>query len=204
MYSPAAFQVADQGVLLRFMREHAFSTMVTGTGGTLVASHLPFVVHEHGEQIVLRTHMARANDQWRGFDDTTEALVIFQGPHAYVSPSWYASDRAVPTWNYAVVHAYGIPRVATHEELHATLKDSVDVNESRLPNPWSLDQVPAEFIETLMGSIVGVEIKVTRLEGKFKMSQNRSEADREGVVSALATSDDPASVATADWMRERV
>jgi transcriptional regulator len=145
--------------------------------------------------------MARANPQWRHFEDGREVLVIFTGPHAYISPAWYASAPAVPTWNYTAVHAYGTPCIISdHHRFAHRLHELVEFYESGREERWS-GEMPAEFRDRLMHGIVGVEIEITRLEGKFKLSQNRPTEDREPVIPALSASADPMDRETAAMMR---
>jgi transcriptional regulator len=142
---------------------------------------------EHG---TLRLHMARANPQWRELETVAECLAVFQGPHDYVTPSWYATKRetgkVVPTWNYATVHAWGRPRVVNDAAwLRRQLEDLTLSREGLRPAPWKVDDAPADFVAMQMKAIVGVEIPISRIEGKWKMSQNRPEADRAGVVAGF-------------------
>ena|SRR5437762_14230226 len=142
MYIPKAFREDDIAVLHAFMREYSFATLVTQQDGTPLANHFPFLLDaERGPYGTLRAHMARANPQWRTFDETKEALVIFQGPHAYVSPSWYGDEveLSVPTWNYSVVQAYGLPRlIEENTELYNILQATVQTNEASFANPWTI------------------------------------------------------------------
>ncbi len=194
MYIPKAFREDDIAVMHVFMREYSFATLVTLQGGTPLANHYPFLLDaERGPYGTLRAHMARADPQWRTFDETKEALVIFQGPHAYVSPSWYVDEveLSVPTWNYSVVHAYGLPRlVEENTELYNILQATIQVNEASFENPWTI-QMPDEHLQKKMQAIIGFEIQITRLEGKFKLSQNRSEDDQTRVAAALKESLSP-------------
>jgi transcriptional regulator len=144
--------------------------------------------------------MARANPQWRHFADGQEALVIFQGPHAYISPSWYTDHQSVPTWNYAVVHAYGMPRLLEDVETRALLQSLVETFEAPLEPPWRLDSLPEENITRMLRGIVGFEIEIARLEGKLKLNQNRPEVDQERVVEVLEASGDPNDAGVAAWM----
>jgi transcriptional regulator len=182
MYRPAEFREDDRGALYALIRAHGFATLVTVADGAPFASHLPLLLDEaHG---ALLGHVARANPQWRHFGPG-EAVAIFQGPHGYVSPSWYATAPAVPTWDYVAVHAYGRPRViedpAAVRRLLARLVASA---ESALPAPWSLD-LPEDFLARMVHGIVAFEMPLDRLAGKRKLSQNRSPADRAGVVAGL-------------------
>ncbi|HLI07601.1 MAG TPA: FMN-binding negative transcriptional regulator [Ktedonobacteraceae bacterium] len=190
---PEAFHEDDLELLQTFIREHSFGAMVTVQDGLPVANHYPFLLDaQRGPQGTLFAHMARANSQWRSLCETQEVLVIFQGPHNYVSPSWYLHDAPgnVPTWNYAVVHAYGQPRlIEDMQELYDLLHSSVETFEAPFEQPWKLHE--AEEYAQKMKSIVGFAIQITRLEGKFKLSQNRPKVDRERVIAALTKQDSP-------------
>ncbi len=201
MYIPAAFRVESPGKLTGLIRDHSFATLVTHDGGSCFASHLPMLYEpDAGSHGILVAHMARANPQWRHFAKRREALAIFHGPHAYISPSWYRSSPAVPTWNYATVHAYGVPAVIEDPGRLASLIDkTVETYEQNLPEPWE-DRLPDEFRAGLMKAIVGFEIPVSRIEGKFKLGQNRSDEDLRGVYDALSGSPDSCDKALAGMM----
>lgn len=186
MYVPAAFEENDLAILHALMRQFSFATLITTADAAPFATHLPFLVDAgEGGLGVLRAHLARANPQWRHFTGSAEALVIFQGPHSYISPGWYEGQPAVPTWNYAAVHAYGVPRLLDDAETLGLLRASVAEYD---PAPEALD-MPDEFVRRMQRGLVGFELPVARLEGKRKMSQNKSEADREGVIAALSASE---------------
>lgn len=203
MYSPDHFRVEDSETLHAFMRRHSFATIITHDGTIPHVTHMPVLLDvKQGAQCTLVSHMARANPQWRHFEDGREVLVIFTGPHAYVSPSWYASAPAVPTWNYTAVHAYGIPRIITdHGHFARRLHELVEFYESGREERWN-DELPVEFRDKLMHGIVGVEIEITRIEGKFKLSQNRPSEDQEQVIAALSASADQTERETAEMMRQ--
>jgi transcriptional regulator len=136
--------------------------------------------------------MALGNPQWRTLQPEREVLVLFQGSHAYISPSWYEEELSVPTWNYAAVHAYGRPRLITdHSALYLHLKTLIATHEAQFANPWQFEHLPIEYIESLMQGVVGFEMDITRLEGKFKMSQNRSEAERTRICAELHATENP-------------
>ncbi len=200
MYIPETFRQDDIVTLHKLMRKYSFATLVTQHEGVPFATHLPFLLDaEHGPNGTLLAHMARANPQWHDFENSQEVLVIFQGPHTYVSPSWYEVELSVPTWNYAVVHAYGIPRlIEEHKKLFNLLKTLIETHESRFENPWPF-QLPDDYVQKMMSGIVGFEIEIARLEGKFKLSQNRTEAERVNVITALQESLD--TLAVAELMR---
>ncbi len=192
MYIPSEFQIDDPEVLSQFMQRYNFGTLVSQDGdGALVASHIPFVVDAApGRLPTLFAHVAKANRQWRSFGDDREALVIFQGPHGYVSPSLYEVHPSVPTWNYQVVHAYGAARLLTQDEQRSHVFELIEQHESGAAEPWQPD-LPEDLLDQLLRQIVAFRIDVTRLEGKFKLNQNRSEADRESVTVAFESSSDP-------------
>jgi len=207
MYIPKAFREDDLETLHAFMREYSFATLVTQQNGELVASHLPFLFDaERGSYGTLMGHMARGNSQWRTFAEMQEALVIFQGPHTYISPSWYEDDLAasVPTWNYAVVHAYGIPRLIEDDvALYTMLQALVEKHEAQFEKQWTFKPLD-EYMQKRLRAIVGFEIPITRLEGKFKMSQNRSTNDQGRVIVALeGRNADQLSTEVAELMSKR-
>jgi transcriptional regulator len=204
MYIPPAFREDDLAVLHALMRDYSFAILVTRGESFPVATHLPFLLEsERGPYGTLLGHMARANTQWQGFDGEREALVIFQGPHAYITPSWYEPGLNVPTWNYAAVHAYGKPRVIEDEAaLTRLLHASVQTFEAGFEQPWTLDMPNDAFRGKLKG-IVGFEMEITRLEGKLKMSQNRSASEQERVADELKQSGDWLSAGVGEIMDKR-
>ncbi len=188
MYIPEHFAKTDLPALHEFMRQHSFASVVTLQGGRPFASHLPMLLDSDiGTHGVLLGHMARNNPQWRDFS-ADEVLVMFHGPHAYVSPAWYEPNpMAVPTWNFMAVHAYGAARILPEEELKQALQQLVDENEKALSPPWELDLSRA-MREKVLPAIVGFEIRLNRIEGKFKLNQNRSEQDQRNVAAHLSQS----------------
>jgi len=196
MYIPKAFREDDISKLYNFIQAHSFATLVTQHEGMPFASHLPFLLDaERGPNGILLAHMARANPHWHDFASAQEVLVIFQGPHTYISPSWYEVELSVPTWNYAVVHAYGLPHlIEDGEELYKLLKTLIQTHEANFEMPWPF-QLPDDYLQKMMRGIVGFEIEITRLEGKFKLSQNRTETERENVIAALQESTNTAALA---------
>lgn len=181
------------------MREHSFATLVTHGERGLFATHLPFLYDaEPGPHGTLRTHLARANPQWQDFASGREVMVIFQGEHGYISPTWYVSaGPSVPTWNYAAVHAYGVPQVLDERRAAELLLRTV----ARYEQPGSGYAVAPDFLEKSVKAIVALEIAITRVEGKFKLSQNRTPEDALGAIRALEDIREPGSVRLAAAMR---
>jgi transcriptional regulator len=186
LYVPPAFRVEDRRELVRFIEANAFGTLVSSDGDDLHVSHIPFLVEE-GDAGALRLvgHVARANDHWKALERAKHAVAIFQGPHAYVSPSWYEGAPAVPTWNYAVVHAHGKARPIGEPELRRALARLSAQYEHGRPKPWRMEDLEEEYVRKLVRAVVGFAIQVERLEGKFKLSQNRPGSDAERVAEAL-------------------
>lgn len=202
MYIPSPFRVEDAAKLAAFMQCHSFATLITHDGTAPFASHLPMLLRPGtGTHGMLASHMARANPQWRHFAAGGEVLVVFQGPHGYISPSWYQTEPAVPTWNYASVHAYGIPAVFTdHERVVSLLREMVSAYEGAFERPWPGD-IPDDYRDKMIQGIVAFEIPIRRIEGKFKLGQNRPTADVQGVFDALSRSADAEGRAVAEMMR---
>lgn len=197
MYSPAAFAVTDPGMIREIIREHPFATLVTGEG-TPSATHIPVIADpDSPNQPRLLAHFAKANPHWRQLLEVPEVLVIFQGPHAYVSPQWYREHPAVPTWNYIAVHAWCRARLVEDPERLLRL---VTLMTTAFEGPGE-EPMPAEYRDRMLAGIVGLELEVRRFEAKFKLSQNRSAADVSGVIAALEKSSDSTECATARWMR---
>ncbi|MGF1607994.1 MAG: FMN-binding negative transcriptional regulator [Kiloniellales bacterium] len=188
MYVPDMFKLDDPAVAVEVMRAHDFALLVTAPGGRPQASHLPFLLDEtRGPKGTLLAHMARANPQWRDFEGegAGEALVIFQGPHGYVSPSWYPPGNNVPTWNYLAVHAYGRPRVLATDAARALIERLVATHEGGREPSWTLAGQDEKYIAAMLRGIVAFEIPIERLEAKAKLSQNKDAATRAKVVAAL-------------------
>ncbi|MCA0455224.1 MAG: FMN-binding negative transcriptional regulator [Chloroflexi bacterium] len=203
MYTPKQFEMNDPAELTAFMQQYNFAALVTNTADGLTATHLPFMLDStRGQHGTLIAHLAKPNLQWKHFANGQEALVIFTGPHAYVSPNWYEKPQTnVPTWNYTAVHAYGIPRVMEDpQEIYAMLDQLVVAHEVVYEKPWVM-QSAEEHVRRLIGGIVGFEMTITRVEGKAKLSQNRSEADRYHVEQQLAQSHDSLASGTAALMQ---
>lgn len=203
MYIPAPFREERLDVLHETIRQHSFATLVSNGPNGLIATHLPILLDAtRGMFGTLVGHMARENPHWQALDGNQESTVIFQGPHAYVSPTWYTTPYAVPTWNYVAVHAYGRPRLVEDDAgLYGIVAETVQVYEAQFDYAWDL-AARRDFAEKLLKNIVGFEIEITRLEGKRKLSQNRSRADQEGVIAGLTDQGDPVGTALAAVMRE--
>jgi transcriptional regulator len=192
MYIPRANQEDRVPVIHKLMEDQPFASLITmGTSG-LFASHIPMVLERDGTPFgQLKGHISRANLQWKGFSPSIEALAIFSGPQHYITPSWYPEKletaKVVPTWNYAVVHAYGHLKVIQDSEwLMAHLESLVNIHEASFPVPWKIGDAPSDYVASQVKGIVGLEMVIERLEGKWKVSQNRSEQDRVGVAEGLA------------------
>ena len=192
MYVPKNFEETRIEVLHALIRTYPLGTLVTSTSAGLNANHIPFEVDpEGGPAGTLRGHVARGNPVWRDASLDSEALIIFQGPNTYISPSWYPTKRetgkVVPTWNYVVAHAYGTPRfIDDRAWLRAFVEKLTNRHEAQRREPWKVTDAPADFIDKQVGAIIGLEIPITRLIGKWKVSQNRPTKDREGVVEGLS------------------
>ncbi len=200
MYIPRANEEKRLPVLQDLMRAHSFATLVTVDGEGILASHLPMTFEQDGSEFgILKCHVARGNSQWRNRSPTIDALAIFAGDHHYISASWYpeaaTTGAEVPTWNYVVVHAYGPLRVMSDEQLHAHLESLTNQHESAFQNGWKLTDAPAGYIASQMRAIVGLELPIRRIEGKWKVSQNRNERDRTAVLQGLAALNTPESLA---------
>jgi len=191
VYQPPHFREEGRAVLAALVRAHPLGLLVTAGPGGLMANPVPFLLYAEGEHGVLRAHLARANLQWRELEAVEDCLVVFQGPEAYVTPSWYATKRetgrVVPTWNYATVQARGRPRAISDAGwLRRQVDDLTAAREGGRPEPWAVSDAPEPFVAAQLRAIVGVEIVLTEVAGKWKMSQNRAAEDRAGVARGLA------------------
>lgn len=207
MYQPEIFREDRVPVLHALIESHPFATLVTSQADALCADHLPLALSSRDGLGVLQGHIAAPNPLTAQGAAPFDVLAIFQGPQAYVTPGWYPSKqehgKVVPTWNYAIVHARGTARLIRDPAwLHAHLRDLTDRQERDQVAPWSVDDAPAEFIDRQLRGLVGLEISITALDGKWKVSQNRPKADRAGVEAGLSQASDAAK-AMADLVRER-
>lgn len=192
MYTPESFNETRSEVLHGLMRDHPFATLVTGGDDGPLANHLPLYLDAEGT--CLRGHVARANPVWRTLAGGVQALAIFHGPHGYVSPSWYPTKRehgrVAPTWNYAVVHARGVLRAVDDAAwLRGFLDQLTDHHEAAFDTPWRVSDAPAEHVDTLLAAIVGIELRIEHLQGKWKLSQNQPARNRAGAVAGLRQRD---------------
>ena len=206
MYRRPQFREDRPDVLVAAMRQLRFCTLVSFTGKQLLATHLPILVNQNGAAITLEMHVARANTQWKEVDLAVDALAIFTGPNSYVSPTWYPSkeehQRVVPTWNYISVQASGA--LSIHDDVELVLRHVrklTDHNETGRNTPWTIDDAPADFIQTQCRAIVGLSLEVRQLEGSWKMAQHRSEADRLGVMEGLMSENKRTAAEVADEMK---
>jgi transcriptional regulator len=198
MYEPPLHSQADRAAIDELIRAHPLGLLISHGPSGLLANPIPFLI----EGDVLRAHVARANPQWRDLQQTDEALVVFQGPQHYITPSWYETKRqthkVVPTWNYLTVQARGRPRVTDDAPwLRAQIEALTASQETARAEPWKVGDAPEDFIAMQMRAIVGVEIVIADIRGKWKASQNRNEADRAGVVAGLREMGDAQALAMA-------
>lgn len=210
MYLPKLHEEQDLGVLHALIGAHPLGTWATpGGDGGIIMNHVPFILApERGRFGTLMCHVSKANTVWKSFSGTLESVIAFHGAEAYISPSWYASKalhgKVVPTWNYAVVHAHGIPALVDESRLLVHLGALTGTHEAARPAPWHVDDAPADFIRHMSEQIVGIEIPISRIVGKWKVSQNRSPEDRRGVVAGLRASGDARSGEMADLVDQAV
>ena len=201
MYLPAMFAETDPAKLFDFIERNSFGILVSQVDGQPFATHMPFLVERNaGPRGTLVGHVAKANPHWRNAAGQT-GLAIFAGPHVYVSPTWYESENMVPTWNYTAVHVYGTMRIVEDEAGLATIVgDMVRFYEQSMPMPWTFDD-RTTYMQRMLSQIVGIRIEIERLEGKFKLNQNRTVEQRQRVVAELERRDDENSAGIAALMR---
>ena len=203
MYIPEHFRVEDTAIALAFMRANPFAIVVSSSGPEPFASHVPVVIRKEGNQIRLRGHVAKANPHWKYLSEQPRCLVIFHGPHAYISPSHYETRETVPTWNYGAVHVYGDARTfSTMPELLSMLGDLIPTFEAAYAEQWS--SLSEAYRTRMLSHIVGFEIAVDRIEAKFKLSQNRTRQEQQNIVNSLRVSSDAAISGTAELMCQHV
>jgi transcriptional regulator len=204
MYTPREFNLADEAIIFSFIERYDFATLVTASPGDgILISHIPLILQQTNGRASLAGHLARGNPHWRSFNGITESVAIFRGPHGYVSPGWYKTGPAVPTWNYAVVHVHGRPRTNEIPEMTSTiLENLVRKYESHRPDPWKTEELPSDYYERMKSGIVSFEMPIERLEAKFKLGQNRSVQDRQATVDGLMAEQSPDAEALAAFMRK--
>jgi len=207
MYVPQYFLIKNIDICHRLIRDHGFGELITvDPEGASFASHLPFMLDPaRGQFGTLTAHVARANPQWRHFASGRAALAIFHGPHAYVSPQWYGTEEAVPTWNYLAVHAYGVPQIIEDaNEVLRYLRALSGAHEAANGTAWRMEGLPEDYLARMVKGLVAFETQISRIEGKAKLSQNRGEEDQLSVASALAGSNDPFARALAKEMPSKL
>ena len=201
LYIPKHFREEDEAALVALIEANAFGTLVSASPeGAISVSHIPFEVRREAGGLRLLGHLARANPHWQALEGARETLAIFEGPHAYVSPGWYETHPSVPTWNYAVVHAHGRARLMDEAELHELVSELSAKYEAGREKPWRMGELPADYVQNMLDAIVGFELEVEKLDGKFKLSQNRKPVDQARVVAALERE---GAAELADLMRSR-
>jgi transcriptional regulator len=208
MYQPDHFRVDDLAEMHALMRARPLVALVSGGAAGLYGTHMPTVLKNEGPFGLLEFHLARANPHWKVLTGEGEALVIFQGPEGYITPNWYPSKaehaKVVPTWNYAAVHAYGRPEVMQDKDwLRRHVGELTTQQEAGEAQPWALSDAPESYIDVMLRGIVGFRFAITRLEGKWKMSQNRPADDIDGVIEGLGASEDERERAVSEIVRER-
>jgi transcriptional regulator len=200
MYTPKLYREEDRSKILEFLRENEFVTLVCYDGQRPVASHLLVEVIEEGERLLINGHMSRANPLWKTFESNLEVLIIFQGPHTYISPTWY-NHVNVPTWNYQAVHVYGTPRlVMDYQEAYQLLKRLVDRHEKS--GHYKMESLPEDFVEKEIRGVMAFQIEVTRIEANYKLSQNRNDEDYRNIVYHLEDREDELSHGVAMAMKQ--
>jgi transcriptional regulator len=200
VYIPEHFRVREHATAIAFMRANPFAILISSTDDGPFASHLPLVIRESEDRVVLRGHVAKANPHWQYLERQSQCLTIFHGPHAYVSPTNYDTREVVPTWNYGAVHVYGTARVfSAPEELLGMLHELIPLFEPAYAEQWASLSQP--YRERMLSHIVGFEIAVARIEGKFKLSQNRTKDEQRKIIESLSKSDDTTISGVAQLMR---
>lgn len=203
MYTPRDYKNDNIDEIKNFIQQNSFGILVVEVDGKITASHIPLELHknEKGED-VLCGHISKANPQWKNFETTKEVLAIFSGPHTYISSSWYDHEN-VPTWNYIAAHVYGTIHIMNDDEVLKALKRLVDKYEKASEKPVDLDKMTPGYVEKEMRGVVGFEIKVTKIEAAYKLSQNRDQKNHDAIIKELEKKGDPASIAIANEMKAR-
>ncbi len=207
MFKPPLFMEDRVGVMHDLIDAYSFGILIAHEDSELSVNHLPFVLHrELGDKGMLRAHMAKGNPLWKAFDEGSNVVVIFQGPHHYISPGWYASKaehgKVVPTWNYATVHAKGALKLIDDPDwLIEQIGSLSDIHEAGRDDPWKITDAPDKYIRGQMKGIIGVEIEFAELTGKWKMSQNKNDADKAGILNGLTNDGDENAIEMVDVMK---
>lgn len=202
MYIPKLYKITDVEEIREFVQHNSFGTLVTTRKGRPIATHLPLQLLKDGEDYVITGHMAYGNPKWRTFESQEEVLVMFQGPHAYISSSWYEQEN-VPTWNYQAVHLYGEAQILDEEELKQDLTRLMEKYEKHREDPVLWDKLSPSVLEKELKGIVGFKIKVNEIQAAYKMSQNRNDTDYANIVDQLEQEGIPATAQMADEMKKR-
>ncbi len=208
MFQPPIFREERIDIMQKLMNDHPFATLVSSIAGDLSADHIPLILHpELSKNGTIRGHIAVANPLWLNAEGEIQVLAIFQGPQAYISPSWYPSkkqhEKVVPTWNYVVVHAHGTLRfIRDRDWILEHLGVLTKHNENHRPSPWAVSDAPDEFVARQLKGIVGIEIEVKTLTGKWKVSQNKNKKDREGVEQGLLSQKSEQAIAVSNLVRD--
>ncbi|MDC0598668.1 FMN-binding negative transcriptional regulator [Gammaproteobacteria bacterium] len=210
MYIPKVNEEKNISILHALVTSHPLGTWVTHTHEGLIVNHIPFMINSTlGENGTLVGHVAKANPIWKQFSSTENSVIIFQGVETYITPSWYPSKnehgKALPTWNYAVVHAYGLPRIIEDKEwLLNHLNELTDEHESEQALPWKVADAPEDYIKHMLKGVVGIEIPIAKLEGKWKVNQNKQESDKLGVIEGLLSREDAQSKEMASYVQQYI
>jgi transcriptional regulator len=202
MYIPEHFRLRHDEEGIAFMQANPFAILISSTEFGPYATHLPLSVHQNQKEVVLRGHVAKANPHWRYLEQQSQCLTIFHGPHSYISPTNYAAHESVPTWNYAAVHVYGNARLFTQEQdVHSMLNELINTFEPAYRAQW--EELSPKFRDSMLRQIVGFQIVATKIEGKFKLSQNRTREDQANVITSLENSEDSTISGVARMMKEQ-
>ncbi|MGH2319543.1 FMN-binding negative transcriptional regulator [Planococcus sp. SE5232] len=202
MYTPKHFKVSDFEEIREFVQQNSFGTLITTKKGKPIATHLPLQLIKEGKEFFITGHMAYGNPQWRTFEACEDVLVMFQGPHAYISSSWYEQEN-VPTWNYQAVHIYGTAQLLTEDELKQDLTSLMEKHEGHRENPVLWDTLSSSLLEKELKGIVGFKIPVREVQAAYKMSQNRNESDYQNIIDRLQQEEDSNSKQLASVMRTK-
>jgi transcriptional regulator len=202
MYIPPYYREEDKSKLIKFMQAHNFANVISSDKNILTATHLPFVIEEREDKVFLVSHMAKANPQWQSFTEN-ELLVIFQGPHAYISPTNYEKQQNVPTWNYIAVHAYGKAKIIDEpKEVWDLMERMIHKFEEKFFEQWK--SLSPEYVSGMLKAIVAFEIEVTRMDGKFKLSQNKTKNEQQNIIKSFEKSDDSTQREIAEEMKKKI